>query len=157
MTKLTIAQRLARSSAPDPSGCILWTARNINNKGYAIVCWEGRKTLAHRLAWIAVHGPVPAGMHVCHRCDRPLCINPDHLFMGTRSDNMMDCSVKGRLKNPRMPGVANPKAKITDEIAMQIYLASGKCSQIAKRFNASWDLVARIKKRETWKHIHLEK
>lgn len=68
--------------------------------GYGIV-WEradgkNRHRSAHRLAWEIANGPIPDGMHICHRCDNPPCCNPAHLFAGTQSDNLFDMSRKGR-------------------------------------------------------------
>lgn len=61
----------------------------------------GRRWVAHRLAYHLTHGPIAAGLFVCHRCDTRACINPDHLFLGTHADNMADMKAKGRAKSPR--------------------------------------------------------
>lgn len=57
---------------------------------------DQRMYLAHRLAWIKAHGPIPKGMFVCHRCDTPACRNVEHLFLGTHAGNMADMVRKGR-------------------------------------------------------------
>lgn len=56
-------------------------------------------TLAHRVAWELVHGPIADDLCVLHRCDNRLCVNVEHLFLGTRGDNIRDASVKGRARN----------------------------------------------------------
>lgn len=56
-------------------------------------------TAAHRMAWQLANGPIPDGKLVCHTCDNRKCCNPAHLFLGTLSDNMRDCSAKGRCRN----------------------------------------------------------
>lgn len=90
----TIAERIAHLSRRDPlSGCWLWQAATMPN-GYGVVNWRDKLWLAHRLSWIGTHGPIPKGCMVCHRCDERRCVNPDHLFLGTRQVNMDDLKAK---------------------------------------------------------------
>ena len=80
----------------DRSGeCWLWTAGK--SGGYGVVGHNSQK--AHRVAWELTIGPIPQGMQVLHRCDNPPCVNPEHLFLGTNHDNMLDRQAKGRTKN----------------------------------------------------------
>ena len=80
--------------------CWLWQV-SVTNKGYGLVQYrdhgERRTTLAHRFAWELWVGPIPPGLEVCHRCDTPRCVNPNHLFLGTHTDNMRDASLKKKL------------------------------------------------------------
>jgi hypothetical protein len=86
--------------SPEPnSGCWLWTGRYARN-GYGTFGGgrSGERISAHRLAWQATHGPIPAALHVLHRCDVRGCVNVDHLFLGTPKDNTRDMMVKGRAR-----------------------------------------------------------
>lgn len=83
--------------------CQLWTGPVNNGYGRYWVCrdYNGRNVLryAHVYAWERANGPVPEGKEVCHHCDTPLCVRLDHLFLGTRLDNMRDAKAKGRICN----------------------------------------------------------
>jgi HNH endonuclease len=97
----TIEQRLAAQTEIDPlSGCHVWQGRR-NRNGYAVISLHGRQQLVHRLAWTLRYGRIRDGMELCHRCDEPRCINPDHHFIGTHQANMADRQAKHRTRIER--------------------------------------------------------
>lgn len=71
----------------------------LRKDGYAHTTRNKKTVLAHRQAYIDTYGPIPDGMHVLHKCDNPSCVNPEHLFVGTHTDNMQDKLAKGRDQN----------------------------------------------------------
>ena len=77
-----------------PGGCWIWTGST--NGRYGQVCLNGVPKKAHRISWEMKNGPIPDGLHCLHRCDRPECCNPSHLFIGTQADNIADMIKKGR-------------------------------------------------------------
>lgn len=93
-------------------GCWLWQSHLQN--GYGMFWHAGRAVLAHRFAYTQLVGPIPAGFCVCHRCDTPACVRPEHFFIGTSKDNVHDAVNKGRHKTvPMSPGEANVNHKLT--------------------------------------------
>jgi len=84
----------------NPAECWLWRGAIHQNKGqpfYSSIKVDGKAKLAHRIAWsLANNQEIPKGKFICHRCDFPPCVNPDHLFMGDPKDNTQDMIFKGR-------------------------------------------------------------
>ncbi len=91
----------AKVKTGGPGGCWLWTASRMDAYGHGqftrSVAGKQRHLYAHRVVWELTVGPIPAGQVVCHRCDVPECVNPQHLFLGTQQDNLNDARQKGRL------------------------------------------------------------
>lgn len=85
-----------------------------NSKGYSMVRLHGKPVSFHRVAYTAHFGKIPKGMYVCHKCDNPKCINPDHLFLGAPRDNVLDSVKKGRRKNLPI-GRRSEKGRINDK------------------------------------------
>lgn len=96
----TTRERFDAKWVPEPNtGCWLWTAADTGRYGYFRLdgkVGQRRSIGANRAAWLLYRGPIPEGMMVCHTCDTPICVNPDHLFLGTPLDNMLDKVAKGR-------------------------------------------------------------
>lgn len=147
----TLAQRLDHHTdkSGGPDACWPWVGGTITSNGYGRLKWEGRNWLAHRLAWIEKHGPIPpATPHVLHRCDNPPCRNEDHLWLGADADNVADRDAKGRQVSPK--GEANGSAKLTEDDVRAIRAAVGTQRAIAKRFGVSKTNVGKIRRGEAW-------
>lgn len=94
-----------------PDGCWLWSGTTNLKYGYLGIA-RNRKVRAHRFSWELHNGPIPADLHVLHKCDEPSCVNPAHLFLGTQADNNADMYCKGR-SNAVRNGEDNGFAKLT--------------------------------------------
>jgi len=110
---------------------------------------DGKALTATRVAWELYRGPIPSGLHVLHRCDNPVCVNPAHLFLGTNADNTRDKVAKGRA--PR--GEANSLAHLTEDVVRRVHDAPGTCDDVAMRFGLGRSQVSRIRRGETWRHL----
>lgn len=153
-----LANRLANgiASAPD-GGCWEWT-RITNGDGYGQLRVAGRMVYAHRLAYELGIGPIPDGMHILHQCDNPRCINPAHLSIGTQSQNMKECSDRGRAKIPKpiKLGEENGSSKLleVDVRSIRRLLEQGHTQQsIADRFGVTQRTISNIKLGKKWGHL----
>ena len=154
---MSIAARLEKYSMPvTETGCWLWCGASLN-AGYGLMWAHGRNELAHRLAYEVAFGAIPKGLHVLHKCDTPACINPSHLFVGTRSDNMQDMMAKGRRGDTALRGEANHFSKLTesDVSAIRVEYARGGISQrnLAAKRGLDELTIYRIVNRKSWKHV----
>jgi hypothetical protein len=136
-------------------GCIEWTLGR-SSTGYGVCRRNGRTVGAHRAAWEEVHGPIPEGLWVLHRCDNPPCVNVDHLFLGTRLDNVRDMDAKGRGRRPVLPGERNGRARFTEDDVRTMrdrYAAGESQTAIARRFNTSQSRVSEIVLGKSWRCV----
>src|SRR5690349_17498383 len=91
----TLYERFCEKYVVQPNGCWLWSAAQTVG-GYGKFKVRGSSARAHRFSYEHASGSIPDGMFVCHRCDEPRCVNPDHLFLGSPKENMLDMVAKGR-------------------------------------------------------------
>jgi hypothetical protein len=117
--------------------------------------WFNRKTIrAHRVSYQLYVGPIPSGMFVCHKCDTPPCVNPDHLFLGTQVDNATDRQAKGR--GSKLRGEACPYARLTadDVRVIRFAYACGGATQagLGKCWGISRSSIEKITLRKMWNH-----
>lgn len=148
----TLKERFDSKWVPEPnSGCWLWlgTASLMN---YGRIKQLGRLREAHRVSWELHKGHIPKGMCVCHRCDTPLCVNPNHLFTGYSVDNVRDMDNKDR--RITTPGERNGMSKLTSNQVISIRKAKGSQRKIARQYQISQMQVHRIKARKDWRHLH---
>lgn len=138
-----------------PNGCWEWNL-NIREDGYGgVVARDGKKSLAHREAWKITHGEIPSKMEICHRCDNRKCINPDHLFMGTHTDNMRDMRQKERHK-PHIGskhGMAILDESKVQAIRQEYRTGNFTLQQLADINGVTIHAIWRVVHRKNWKHI----
>lgn len=158
--KKTLAQKMSNRMRDGLNGCKEWTAYT-DVYGYGVFKTGGKVRKAHRLSWEAFVGKIPDGMCVLHKCDNRKCINPDHLFLGTFSDNVKDMMKKGRHRAGIAPqiGQKNGMSKITEIQAKEIISLIGKMSQdeIAKKFKITRGQVVKISTSKAWAHLERPK
>lgn len=126
--------RLAKNNI---SGCWEWSGPLFRGTGYAMVSLaRGKLARGNRVAWELTYGPIPDGLFICHRCDNPRCCNPEHLFVGSPSDNTQDSVIKGRHAPPRF---------LSDNDAVAIFGDPRPQKTVAAEYGVSPTLIRLIK------------
>jgi hypothetical protein len=145
-------QRIESLSVPIPE-CGCWIFLGALRLGYGRLKNHktGRHESTHRLSWQAYRGAIPNGAMVLHTCDTPSCVNPDHLFLGTQSDNMADRQRKGR--NPDVRGENHPGAKLKASQVLEIRASARPRRELAELYAVSKELITAIRNRRVWRHI----
>src|SRR5262249_4999551 len=138
--------------------CWEWVGAR-SSKGYGRLFDQGRHWYAHRVAYELYNGPIsPSHLLVCHSCDNPRCVNPDHLFLGSHQDNLNDLRAKGRAKG-RDPcvGENNRRAKLTEEKVLKIIelLDANRHSrsEIAEAFGVARETISHINTGISWNYL----
>src|SRR3990167_7531434 len=129
------------------TGAWLWTG-GITGSGYGAFWFKGRTIQAHRFAWTAFKGSIPAGTCLCHRFENlgRHNVNPDHLFLGTMADNMQDAAAKGRT----LAGENSKRAKLTASQAISIFSSDLSCEDLGAAYGVSGVVVSNIRRGKTW-------
>lgn len=135
-------QKLSESQG----GCWVWTGAMI--KGYGAIWRTGKNIRATSLSWEMYTGrPVPSGIHMCHTCDHPYCVNPHHLFLGTTQDNTQDKVIKGR----QAKGDKHGLSKLTKEDVIAIVSnTTNTNTELGKMYGVARTTIASIRKGRTW-------
>lgn len=139
-----------------PLYCWNWTSTKIK-KGYGRFHLRGKRFLAHRISYLIAFGNISTDDYICHRCDNPCCVNPLHLFAGSKKDNSIDCAIKGRIHKHGRPGELSPNCKLTNRKVLRIralYKAGNiTYRELALKFGIKEMEICRIIKRQRWNHI----
>lgn len=134
-------------------GCDLW-GKGQTGSGYGAAYINGKQILAHRLSYKLSTGIDPKGFVVCHRCDNKLCINPDHLFLGTQKDNIRDMFNKKRQHDRRGCNGNHSKLEDKDVYEIKDLIKFGYTyNHIGEMYNVSLGAIADIGCGRAWAHI----
>lgn len=140
---------------PERGSCWVWLKSCLKSGGYGQFNINGDMWRAHVLSYVLTRGDIPDGIWICHHCDNPKCVNPDHLFPGTPQDDMTDMIKKGRAKHAT--GEDTPCAKFSNEQVSKIkeWIVSGKMSKarIARMFGTDRSTITKIAKGKLWASI----
>jgi len=135
--------------------CWIWKGK-IKSNGYGIFSIKKKENYAHRLSYLIHKGEIPSGKFICHSCDNPPCVNPDHLWLGDALSNNQDRIKKGRI---RIKDIRKKNGVLTENQILEIrkiyrFNERGFGSGIlSKKYGVTTETILSIVKRKSWKHI----
>ena len=142
-------RRLAKYEPVPGTGCWIFSG-SWDVRGYGRFNTRVKNSRAHRFFYEELVGPIPSGLMVCHKCDTPPCVNPDHMFLGTNADNMADMTRKGRRN---CAGERNGRAVLTEAAVVEIRQSAESTSVLAKRFGVSAKSLQDARSGRSWASI----
>jgi hypothetical protein len=150
--KESIISRIKSGTTVSPTGCWEWNGCLTPN-GYPQMSVDRRPHYAHRASFAAFKSTIYTGAFICHSCDNPKCVNPDHLFAGTQKDNIGDAIKKRRL----VCGEKSKKAKLNDNVVRlsRSMYRRGDCTIgfLAEKFGVSIRTMGKAVSGKKWKHV----
>ena len=145
--KLTETERFhSKYEIITETGCWIWT-EHLSSSGYGQFSVNRKARIASRVSWELHFGVIPGGLLVCHRCDVPSCVNPNHLFLGSPKDNSADMVEKLRSKK----GESHPRSKLTNEAVKLIRSGNKSDQEWADIFGVYRTAVVKVRLNRTWK------
>ena len=154
--KPTLLERIMAKVTVIPDGCWLWTGARAGmrpNHLYGYINIDGRLHRVHRVLWEINRGLSLGTLHLLHRCDNPLCVNPDHTFPGTHQDNMDDMIAKGRDRHPH--GEVN-HSRLTEQAVLQILGADSQDTHasLGRQYHVHPQTIKNIREGKKWAYLH---
>lgn len=149
--------RIKFHSIENENGCWVSNSKSCDRKGYPRICLKNRRMrFSHRIMYEQYNKEsLPNYLKVCHKCDNPKCVNPEHLFSGTHSENMQDCLKKGRWSNRKGSNNFSHKLKEQDVSVIKLRLKNSEnIRKISMDYGISYQTIYLIKKEKTWKHVN---
>lgn len=151
--QMSIRQSKPITFTIDQKGCHICTS-HVPGGDRPYVTIGGKRMVMSRYVYERDIGPIPPGIFVCHSCDTPMCINPDHFFLGTQKDNMVDASQKNRIDRMHSPrGESHGMTKLTNQEAISIRNDPRPSRAVAKEYGINKGTVLNIRNGFTWKHV----
>lgn len=150
-----VDRRLEARSKESEGGCWLWQGAKAAVSGYGRITVGSRSdgtrrnVSTHRYSYEQYRGEIPDGMFVCHHCDNPSCVNPDHLFLGTPSDNMADKVTKGRQAKEEWHGMAKLNWRDVHDIRGRLREGARQVD-LSKQFGVSQSQISAVKRGISW-------
>ena len=142
--RISPIERFEKFFNKNHNDCWIWSGHK-DKDGYGTIRAYGKRYKAHRFSYMIYRGEIHDELYVCHHCDNPSCVNPDHLFLGTNKDNMADMTRKKR-----------QHSKISEEDVIQIrrlHKLGVKPKELSQKFGLAKNTLSYIINRKSWKHV----